>query len=111
MRDAAQADAHDLRECASCRAEESSSCEGERNRVYYESSFGSKVIQIGDSNMTTFTIHTEDPLADALRTAAQEAGTSINAFIKETMRMALGLVKPRQEDAVVHALRRATFAC
>ena len=47
--------------------------------------------------MTTFTIHTEDPLANALRAAAQEAGTSINAFIKETMRMALGLVKPRRK--------------
>lgn len=47
--------------------------------------------------MTTFTIHTEDPLADALRTAAQEAGTSINAFIKETMRSALGLIKPKRK--------------
>lgn len=46
--------------------------------------------------MTTFTIHAEDALAEALRGAARDAGTSINFFVKKTMRTALGLVKARR---------------
>lgn len=47
--------------------------------------------------MTTFTIHAEDALANALRGAARDAGTSINFLIKETMSAALGLVKSRRK--------------
>lgn len=47
--------------------------------------------------MTTFTIHAEDALANALRGAARDAGTSINFLIKDTMSAALGLVKPQRK--------------
>lgn len=47
--------------------------------------------------MTTFTIHAEDALADALRRTARDAGTSINFLIKDTMSAALGLVKPKRK--------------
>lgn len=46
--------------------------------------------------MTTFTIHAEDALAEAIRNGAAEAGVSINKFIKDAVGAAVGLVKPRK---------------
>lgn len=45
--------------------------------------------------MTTFTIHTDDVMAEAIRKGAVEAGQSINKFIQTTMGVALGLFKRR----------------
>lgn len=41
--------------------------------------------------MTTFTIHTDDCLAEAIRAAANEAGRSINVFLKEIIGSAIGV--------------------
>lgn len=46
--------------------------------------------------MTTFTIHAEDALAEAIRNGAAEAGVSINKFIKDTVGAAVGLLKRKQ---------------
>ena len=43
--------------------------------------------------MTTFTIHAEDELAQAIRNGAAETGQSINKFIKETLGSTLGLLR------------------
>lgn len=48
--------------------------------------------------MTTFTIHADEALADALRASACEAGLSINAFIKDKLANALGLLKTPRKD-------------
>ena len=45
--------------------------------------------------MTTFTIHTDDAMAEAIRKGAVEAGQSINKFIQTTMGVALGIFKRR----------------
>lgn len=47
--------------------------------------------------MVTMTIHADDTLADAIRQAAQDAGQSINVFIKETMGSALGVFKRKRK--------------
>ena len=41
--------------------------------------------------MTTFTIHTDDYLADAIRTSAASTGRSINVFLKGIITSALGV--------------------
>ncbi len=46
--------------------------------------------------MTTFTIHADDELAQAIRSSAAEAGQSINKFIKETLGATLGLFKHKK---------------
>ena len=46
--------------------------------------------------MTTFTIHTDDALANAIRTGAAEAGQSINVFIKNALGATLGLFKGKK---------------
>ncbi len=46
--------------------------------------------------MTTFTIHADDTLAAAIRTAAAEAGQSINTYIKNQLGAALGLLKRKE---------------
>ena len=46
--------------------------------------------------MTTFTIHTDDALANAIRTGAAEAGQSINVFIKNALGVTLGLFKGKK---------------
>ena len=46
--------------------------------------------------MTTFTIHAEDDLAEAIRNGAAEAGVSINRFIKDTVGAAVGLFKRKK---------------
>ena len=43
--------------------------------------------------MTTFTIHADDALANAIRAGAVEAGQSINMFIKNALGSTLGLFK------------------
>ena len=46
--------------------------------------------------MTTFTIHTDDVMADAIRKGAAEAGKSINKFIQDALGGTLGLFKRRE---------------
>jgi len=46
--------------------------------------------------MTTFTIHAEDELAQAIRTGAADAGQSINKFIKETLGATLGIFRHKK---------------
>ena len=46
--------------------------------------------------MTTFTIHADDALANAIRTGAAEAGQSINVFIKNALGVTLGLFKGKK---------------
>ena len=46
--------------------------------------------------MTTFTIHTDDVLAAAIRNGAAEAGQSINMFIKDSLGTALGVFKRKK---------------
>ena len=46
--------------------------------------------------MTTFTIHADDALANAIRTGAAEAGQSINKFIGATLGATLGLFKRKE---------------
>ena len=41
--------------------------------------------------MTTFSIHTDDAMADAIRRGAAEAGTSINKFIQNAIGAAMGI--------------------
>ena len=46
--------------------------------------------------MTTFTIHTDEKMADAIRQGAAEAGKSINKFIQDALGGALGLFKRKR---------------
>ena len=46
--------------------------------------------------MTTFTIHTDDAMANAIRAGAAEAGQSINVFIKNALGATLGLFKRKE---------------
>lgn len=46
--------------------------------------------------MTTFTIHADDVLANAIRAGALEAGQSINVFIKNVLGNVLGFVKDKK---------------
>ena len=46
--------------------------------------------------MTTFTIHTDEKMADAIRQGAAEAGKSINKFIQDALGGALGLFKRKE---------------
>lgn len=46
--------------------------------------------------MTTFTIHTDDVLAAAIRNGAAEAGQSINMFIKDVLGATLGVFKRKK---------------
>ena len=48
--------------------------------------------------MTTFTIHTDDVMADAIRRGAAEAGVSINKFIQNTVDTALGVFRRRERS-------------
>lgn len=41
--------------------------------------------------MTTFTIHTDDYLAEAIRTSAASTGRSINVFLKGIISSSLGV--------------------
>ena len=46
--------------------------------------------------MTTFTIHTDEVMANAIRQGAAEAGKSINKFIQDALGGALGLFKRKK---------------
>ena len=46
--------------------------------------------------MTTFTIHTDEKMADDIRQGAAEAGKSINKFIQDALGGALGLFKRKE---------------
>jgi len=61
--------------------------------------------------MTALTLHADDYLADAIRTAADEAGRSINVFLKELISSSLGLsARPRKTPAFMNVKRRLTEA-
>jgi len=61
--------------------------------------------------MTTLTLHADDYLADAIRTAADEAGRSINVFLKELISASLGIsARPRKTPAFMNVKRRLTEA-
>ena len=46
--------------------------------------------------MTTFTIHTDDVMADAIRRGAAEAGISINKFIQNAIDVTLGVSRSKE---------------
>ncbi len=46
--------------------------------------------------MTTFTIHTDDVMAEAIRRGAAEAGISINKFIQNAIDMTVGVFRSRE---------------
>ncbi len=46
--------------------------------------------------MTTFTIHTDDVMAEAIRRGAAEAGISINKFIQNAIDVTLGVFHSKE---------------
>jgi hypothetical protein len=46
--------------------------------------------------MTTFTIHTDDVMAEAIRRGAAEAGISINKFIQNAIDMTVGVFHTKE---------------
>jgi len=61
--------------------------------------------------VTTLTLHADDYLADAIRTAASEAGSSINVYLKDLISASLGLSgRPRKPPAFMNVRRRLTDA-
>lgn len=59
--------------------------------------------------MTTFTIHAEDHLADAIRASALEAGRSINVFLKEIVGAAIGVdCQARRRPSFMNVPQRIT---
>ena len=46
--------------------------------------------------MTTFTIHTDDVMAEAIRRGAAEAGFSINKFIQNAIDVTLGVFHSKE---------------
>ena len=60
--------------------------------------------------MTTLTIHADDCLAEAIRTAADKAGRSINVFLKETIGAALGVSGRRPVPSFMKVTHRVSSA-
>lgn len=59
--------------------------------------------------MTTLTLHADDYLADAVRAAADDAGRSINVFLKDLIAASLGLSgRPRKVPAFMNVKHRLT---
>ena len=54
----------------------------------------------GMNQMTTLTIHADDDLAAAVRTAAEQAGRSINVFLKEVIASSLGVSGKRPTTGI-----------
>ena len=46
--------------------------------------------------MTTFTIHTDDVMAEAIRRGAADAGISINKFIQNAIDVTLGVFRSKE---------------
>lgn len=58
--------------------------------------------------MTTLTIHADDYLADAIRVAASNAGSSINVFLKDLISSALGVSGTRRTPSFMNVTHRLT---
>lgn len=60
--------------------------------------------------MTTLTIHADDCLAEAIRAGAENAGRSINVFLKEIIGSALGVSERRATPAFMNVTHRVSVA-
>lgn len=60
--------------------------------------------------MTTMTIHADDYLADAIRVAADNAGRSINVFLKDIIGSALGVSGRRPAPPFMKVTHRVSAA-
>ena len=60
--------------------------------------------------MTTLTIHADDDLAAAVRTAAEQAGRSINVFLTEVIASSLGVSGKRPPPAFMKVSHRVSAA-
>ena len=60
--------------------------------------------------MTTLTIHADDYLAEAIRTAADNAGRSINVFLKDIIGAALGVSGRRPVPSFMKVTHRISAA-
>ena len=60
--------------------------------------------------MTTLTIHADDYLAEAIRTAAEDAGRSINVFLKDIIGAALGVSGRRLAPSFMKVTHRISAA-
>jgi len=59
--------------------------------------------------MTTLTLHADNHLADAIRSAADEAGRSINLFLKDLISASLGIsARPRKVPTFMNVKHRLT---
>ena len=59
----------------------------------------------GMNQMTTLTIHADDDLAAAVRTAAEQSGRSINVFLKEVIASSLGVSGKRPTTGISRRCR------
>ena len=60
--------------------------------------------------MTTMTIHADDSLAEAIRAAADDAGRSINVFLKDIIGAALGVSGRRSTPSFMKVTHRVSAA-
>ena len=60
--------------------------------------------------MTTMTIHADDYLAEAIRAAADNAGRSINVFLKDIIGSALGVSGRRSTPSFMKVAHRVSAA-
>ena len=60
--------------------------------------------------MTTMTIHADDYLAEAIRTAADNADRSINVFLKDIIGSALGVSGRRPTPSFMKVTHRVSAA-
>lgn len=60
--------------------------------------------------MTTMTIHADDCLAEAIRAAADDAGRSINVFLKDIIGSALGVSGRRPTPSFMKVTHRVSAA-
>ena len=60
--------------------------------------------------MTTMTIHADDCLAEAIRAAADNAGRSINVFLKDIIGSALGVSGRRLTPSFMKVTHRVSAA-
>ena len=60
--------------------------------------------------MTTLTIHADDCLAEAVRTSAENAGRSINVFLRDLIGAALGVSGRRPTPSFMKVTHRVSAA-
>ena len=60
--------------------------------------------------MTTLTIHADDYLAETIRTAAENAGRSINVFLKDLIGASLGVSGRRPTPSFMKVTHRISAA-